>query len=110
MRPASAAAAAALVLVTGCGGGGSPSTARPLHPTAAERHGRALFVRTCGACHAFADAGTDGSAGPRLDDHPRREVFVREVIASGPGLMPAGLLDGVDADAVAAYVAAASRR
>jgi cytochrome c6 len=67
-------------------------------------------VRSCGSCHRLADAGTRGAVAPSLDDHPWRAVSVGEIIASGPGLMPAGLLSGADADAVAAYVEAATRR
>ncbi|HET7567772.1 MAG TPA: cytochrome c [Gaiellaceae bacterium] len=112
MRAASAVALAAAALLAGCGGGATaPATSprtTPLSPQ--ERHGRTLFVRSCGACHELADAGTHGSAGPSLDEHPWRDVYVREVIASGPGLMPAELLRGADADAVAGYVAAATKR
>ena len=109
MRAASAAAAATVLLLTGCGGGGATST-RTVHLTPQEERGRQLFVRNCGSCHTLAAAGTHGSAGPDLDAHPWREVYVREVIASGPGLMPADLAAGADADAVAAYVAAVTSR
>jgi len=107
------ALAAAVVLLAGCGGatgGGRTATRATVRLTAEERHGRQLFVHACGSCHTLADARTTGSAGPDLDAHPWRAVSVREVIASGPGLMPDGLLSGADADAVAAYVAAVTRR
>lgn len=112
MRTGSAATAlAAAALLAGCGGSTRPTTSPRTTPlTAQERHGRALFVRACGACHQLADAGTPGGAGPSLDGHPWREAPVREAIADGPGLMPAGLLADGDADAVAAYVAAATHR
>ena len=29
--------------------------------------GKALFVKTCGSCHTLADAGTQGTIGPNLD-------------------------------------------
>ncbi|HET7571918.1 MAG TPA: cytochrome c [Gaiellaceae bacterium] len=106
-----AAAAAAALLVAGCGGGSTTATRTgPLPLTPQERHGKRLFVRACGSCHTLADAGTRGGAGPDLDEHPWRAVTVEEVIASGPGLMPAELLRDGDADAVAAYVQAATRR
>lgn len=112
MRAASAAVAlAAAALLAGCGGSVAPATSpRTTALTPLEKRGRALFLRTCGACHELADAGAHGTAGPSLDAHPWREVYVREVIASGPGLMPDGLLEDGDADAVAAYVAAATHR
>ena len=111
MRAASAAVAAAAFLLAGCGGSASSSPPpRTVALTAQERHGKSLFVSTCGACHTLADAGTHGTAGPDLDVHPWRQVYVGEVIASGPGVMPEALFKGAAADAVAAYVAAVTKR
>jgi len=111
VRLASCASVAAALPLAGCGGAGSPAvTHPPVQLTAQEQRGKQLFVPDCGSCHRLADAGTSGSAGPSLDEHPWRAVYVREVIASGPGLMPDGLLTGADADAVAAYVVAVTRR
>ena len=31
-------------------------------------HGKALFVQRCGACHVLANAKTQGTVGPNLDD------------------------------------------
>lgn len=85
-------------------------------------NGKKLFTTTCGGCHTLADAGTKGTIGPNLDDayeEPRAEGFedssfealVREQIMLGfpyahPTPMPANLLEGQDAQDVAAYVAA----
>jgi len=67
--------------------------------------GRTLFIATCGVCHTMADASTNGAVGPNLDDlQPSRET-VQAQIDNGGGGMPAGLLHGQDAKAVAAYVA-----
>jgi len=109
--PNGAVLGAALVLA-GCGSTTAPSspTTSTVALTAQEQHGKSLFVSTCGACHTLADAGTHGTAGPDLDVHPWRSVYVREVIASGPGLMPDDLIRGPDADAVAAYLAAVTHR
>ncbi|MGH3009556.1 MAG: c-type cytochrome [Gaiellaceae bacterium] len=106
MRAASAIALAGVALLAGCGGGGS-APRRHVHLTSFERQGKALFVHTCGSCHTLAGAGTSGIAGPALDQ-PWEASRVRETIADGPGLMPAALLTGTAADAVAAYVAAAT--
>jgi len=106
VRAASAAALAALLLLAGCGGGGS-TPRRHVRLTSFERQGRTLFVRTCGSCHTLADAGTSALFGPALDQ-PWAASRVRETIADGPGLMPAELLSGRAAAAVAAYVAAAT--
>jgi mono/diheme cytochrome c family protein len=110
VRASALAAVTAALAAAGCGGASSTPPARTVALTAEELHGKTLFVHSCGSCHTLADAGTSGIAGPNLDDHPWREVTVQETIASGPGLMPEGLVQGGDASAVAAYVAAVTRR
>jgi len=104
--PASAAALAAVVVLAGCGGG----TAAPrshLHLNPVEKRGKTLFIRYCGSCHTLHDAGTQALVGPDLDQ-PWEASRVRETITDGPGEMPADLVTGRAAAAVAAYVAAAS--
>jgi mono/diheme cytochrome c family protein len=87
-------------------------------------NGQKLFVTNCGGCHTLANAGTKGTLGPNLDaayEQPRAngfddssfEALVREQIENGfpyarPTPMPAGILEGQDAQDVAAYVAAAA--
>ena len=66
------------------------------------------FAGTCGNCHTLADADTSGTFGPNLDELKPSADQVLAAIAEGPGAMPAGLLDGAAADAVANYVAQAS--
>jgi len=106
VRALSAAAAAALLVVLlGCGSSSAPH--HHVHLTAFERRGKTLFIPACGICHQLADAGTSGSAGPALDT-PWLASRVRETIADGPGVMPAGRVTGKDAAEVAAYVAAAT--
>lgn len=108
MRAASVFAVALALLAAGCGGGTS-APPQHVHLTAQERRGKALFVESCGSCHTLSAAGTSGIAGPSLDQ-PWEASRVREVIADGPGQMPAGLVQGHAADEVAAYVAAATAR
>jgi mono/diheme cytochrome c family protein len=67
--------------------------------------GRETFVSTCGGCHTLSDAGTNGRVGPNLDDLSPAEEDVLGAIASGPGQMPANLLEGEEAQLVAEYVA-----
>jgi plastocyanin len=79
--------------------------------------GKQLFTQRCGACHVLANAGTKGVQGPNLDlaftqdlrDGLGRSTIqgvVRKQIALPQGgVMPANLVKGKDADAVAAYVA-----
>jgi mono/diheme cytochrome c family protein len=87
----------------------SPATQKeeqPLDPEAEE--GRELFVDNCGTCHTLDAAGTDGSIGPNLDEAQVDEAEVLEVIANGgrgSGNMPANLVTGADAQAVAKFVA-----
>ena len=77
----------------------------------------------CGSCHVLADAGSKGVIGPNLDDaflQARHdglgEATIRAVVrdqisypveepSTGSPGMPADLVTGEDADAVAAYVA-----
>ncbi len=101
---------ATALLVAGCGGsdddpGSTGESTDTSGGTGAD--GKALFVESCGGCHALADAGTSGAVGPGLDDTSMDEDAIAAQIASGGGGMPAGLLDGEEAEAVAAYVASA---
>ncbi len=84
--------------------------------------GKLLFKQKCGACHTLSEADTQGSTsnaatgGPNLDHAfaaPRTEGFdestiretVRHQIDFAAEPMPRDLVVGVEADAVAAYVA-----
>ena len=109
---------AAALLVAGCGAEGIPDES-------GVSQGKELFQGEgqCAGCHTLADAGSKSDVGPNLDEafeHARREGFdestirslVRNQIAypvedpvTGEQGMPANLVEGDDADAVAAYVA-----
>ena len=86
-------------------------------------NGKAMFTQKCGSCHTLARAGTQGQTGPNLD------AAFRAALASGidretiegivdkqilhprrNSVMPAGLVEGKDAEDVAAYVAFAAQR
>jgi mono/diheme cytochrome c family protein len=79
--------------------------------------GKELFTQKCGACHVPENAGTKGTQGPNLDlafkesirnglGRTTIEGVVRQQIkVPQGGVMPAKLVTGNDADAVAAYVA-----
>ena len=57
-----AACAATLGLaLSGCGTGGYTSSG-------SQGAGKELFTQRCGGCHTLADAGTNGTIGPDLDD------------------------------------------
>lgn len=79
---------------------------QPLSPI--EERGRELFVSTCGSCHTFEAAGTQGTIGPSLDEVPLNKADVLKAIeigGRGSGNMPPNLLTGEDAEAVATFVA-----
>jgi len=114
---ATAAILVAAAVVTACGttdedantgNAESESTvAEQLLDPEAEK-GHELFVDNCGTCHTLDAAGTEGSIGPNLDEAQVDEAEVLDVIADGgkgSGNMPANLVTGADAQAVAKFVA-----
>ena len=117
MRALSGALLAGLVLlVTGCGTGGVAEGGNA-------SSGKKLFLTEgkCGGCHTMKDAGSRGEVGPNLDaafQQPKADGFkesgIENVVldqirfpTTGSG-MPANLLEGQDAEDVAAYVARCS--
>jgi cbb3-type cytochrome c oxidase subunit III len=108
-RAAALLLCATALLAAGCGTGG-------ISKGGDASKGKDLFLKECGGCHTLADAGTGGKTGPDLDDafrydrqqgYPNStiEQVVRDQIEIAGGRMPANLVTGADADAVAAYVA-----
>jgi mono/diheme cytochrome c family protein len=73
-----------------------------------DEHGRKLFGQVCGSCHTLAAAQTSGKVGPNLDQLVPPKSLVLDALAKGRqrgnGTMPANLLSGPDADAVADFV------
>jgi cytochrome c553 len=72
--------------------------------------GKELFRQTCTVCHTLAAANARGVTGPDLDGigqmTEERVLQAIEVGGTGQKRMPAKLLEGEDAEAVAKYVAA----
>jgi mono/diheme cytochrome c family protein len=125
---------AALAALAAAVAGGCGTVGRVDEAAADMSRGKELFIngadgkQSCGSCHTLADAGTRGTIGPNLDEafaYSRNEKApgqgfdestIRDVIrgqiaypveetpTGAPG-MPADLVTGSDADAVAAYVA-----
>jgi uncharacterized cupredoxin-like copper-binding protein len=107
---ASALAAGTLFAGAGCG-----EVAKQGDPV----RGKELFTQKCGACHILENAGTKGVQGPNLDlafkesiadglgRSTIRGVVRKQIELPQGGQMPANLVEGADADAVAAYVASA---
>ena len=95
-------------------------------------NGKTLFVEKCAACHGLARAGAQGVVGPNLDEawqqaaadgfgrstyegvvhrqieQPNRGPQNDPVTGEPLPLMPADLVEGEDAQDVAAYVASAA--
>jgi cbb3-type cytochrome c oxidase subunit III len=102
-------ALATALLAAGCGTGG-------ISKAGDTDKGKDLFLDKCAGCHTLADAGSHGNQGPNLDDafsSSRKQGFkqvtieqvVRDQIELAVPPMPQNLVEGADADAVAAYVA-----
>jgi mono/diheme cytochrome c family protein len=85
--------------------------------------GKSMFTQKCGSCHTLARAGTQGTTGPNLDAAFRAALdkgFTRKTVRGivhrqilhprRNSVMPAGLVEGENADDVAAYVAYAVHR
>jgi mono/diheme cytochrome c family protein len=92
-----------------------------LRLTAAEKQGRQSFGQHCGVCHTLAAANAVGKVGPNLDQIRPSESLVLHTIINGcvqspptpsssqtclgEGTMPANVVQGKDAQDVAAFVA-----
>jgi mono/diheme cytochrome c family protein len=81
--------------------------------TPLQKHGRDLFggAGQCKNCHTLAAAGTAATVGPNLDNlRPPYNLVLNAIQngrANGNGAMAKDLVQGKDAQAVAAFVAAA---
>lgn len=80
--------------------------------TEQERHGQELFGQRCSNCHTLAAASASAAVGPNLDElrPPKGLVLnaIEEGRSRGNGQMAADLVEGEDAEAVAAFVAKAT--
>ena len=118
---------AVALLAAGCGTGGIASAGQQN----GSQSGQQLFTTNCGSCHTLQAAGTSGTIGPNLDNafaaavaqgyqQSSIENVVLDQIRLGSGPietyttngkftaqtpMPANIVRGADATAVAAYVA-----
>jgi cytochrome c553 len=73
------------------------------------QRGKETFRQTCASCHNLDAVNARGVTGPDLDTlgqlDKKRVLNAIHKGGTGQGRMPAGLLQGEDADAVATYVA-----
>ncbi|MFN2471460.1 MAG: c-type cytochrome [Gaiellaceae bacterium] len=115
-------AALVVLALAGCGGTGG------LAEEGSVSQGQQLFAENCASCHTLAHAKAQANIGPSLDgafQALRRKHFddstIREIVSKqikypitnpptgAPG-MPANIVEGDDADAVASYVACVAGR
>ena len=79
-----------------------------------DEHGKFLFKHTCASCHSLAAVNARGVTGPNLDQigqvTPQRVLNAIKIGGTGQKRMPAGLLDGKDAQDVASYVSKVAGR
>ena len=77
-------------------------------PSAKVESGKRLFRETCASCHSLAAVNARGVTGPNLDKlgvvNKQRVLSAIRIGGTGLGRMPAGLLQGKDADDVATFV------
>ncbi|MBA2439139.1 MAG: cytochrome c [Thermoleophilaceae bacterium] len=87
-------------------GGTGSLTNEPLSGKA--ESGKTLFKQQCSSCHTLAAVNARGVTGPSLDEigevTPARILSAIRVGGTGQNRMPAMLLEGEEAEAVAAYV------
>lgn len=87
---------------------GAVGKLRTEEPTASEEEGKELFIQTCKSCHTLDAVNAHGVTGPDLDDlgglDRQRVLSAIRRGGTGQGRMPAGLLQGQDAQNVAIYV------
>jgi mono/diheme cytochrome c family protein len=87
---------------------GAVGNLRTEEPTASEEEGKELFIQTCKSCHTLDAVNAHGVTGPDLDDlgglDRQRVLSAIRRGGTGQGRMPAGLLQGQDAQDVALYV------
>jgi mono/diheme cytochrome c family protein len=116
-------AGVAVLIASGCG-----ATARVAEGEGNVAQGRTLFLEHCAACHRLADAGSQGTIGPDLDesfapvveqgfsestirDSVRAQIaYAVEHPPTGEPGMPRDLVTGEDAASVSRYVAAVAGR
>jgi cytochrome c551/cytochrome c550 len=96
----------------------------PLKVAASDMAARQLFQTNCGTCHTLARGASDGVVGPDLDarlaaagpatDAAAVEATQQRVMTAIEdgvgGAMPAGILEGANAETVANFVARVAGR
>ncbi|MEA2330559.1 MAG: cytochrome [Thermoleophilaceae bacterium] len=104
---------AAVIAARGESEGGVGSL-RTEQASASDEEGKELFISTCKSCHNLDAVQATGVTGPDLDElgglDRQRVLNAIKNGGTGQDRMPAGLLQGEDAEAVARYVARVAGR
>jgi mono/diheme cytochrome c family protein len=96
----------AILATRSTGGDRATDGLGPITLNAQEQHGRQVFAQHCAGCHELKASNAVGSTGPSLDMLRPPAPATLAAIRHGPGAMPADLVTGPDAQAVANFVAA----
>jgi mono/diheme cytochrome c family protein len=98
----------AVVIAGGKESEGGTGRLADVKPNKVEAKGKQLFRQTCATCHSLAAVDARGVTGPNLDEigqvTKQRVLSALRIGGTGDKRMPAGLLSGKNADAVATYV------
>jgi mono/diheme cytochrome c family protein len=104
----------AVVIANGQSSEGGAGRLADVKPTPTETKGKQLFRQTCASCHSLAAVNARGITGPNLDQigqvTKQRVLNAIKIGGTGDGRMPAGLLQGKNAEAVADYVSKVAGR
>jgi mono/diheme cytochrome c family protein len=98
----------AIVIANGKAAEGGPGRLAEQTPGKTDAKGKQLFRQTCSSCHTLAAVNARGVTGPDLDNIGQitkgRVLSALKIGGTGDGRMPAGLLTGGNAQAVAQYL------
>ena len=104
----------ALILVGRDEAAGGTGSLEQANLSKQQEQGKLLFKQQCASCHSLAAVNARGVTGPDLDDigevTPARIRTAIKNGGTGQGRMPARLLEGEEAQAVASYVAKVAAR
>jgi mono/diheme cytochrome c family protein len=93
---------------------GGVGTLANKQPSNIQTKGKTLFRQNCASCHSLAAVNARGVTGPNLDQIGQvtkgRVLNALKIGGTGDGRMPAGILQGSNAQAVAAFVASVAGR
>jgi mono/diheme cytochrome c family protein len=100
----------AIILASRGNAEGATNKTRTVIPTSQVQKGKGLFRATCASCHTLAAINARGVTGPDLDRigalNKARVLSAIKIGGTGQRRMPSGLLQGENAEDVAAFLQA----